>query len=123
MFRPNTRTILNFTFEANVSRATSHSRPTFLMLGVLLVGQLAGAATYYVATNGSDSNAGTLTAPFLTLQQGVNRAVAGDTVIVRDGTYGHVNSITGGDGSSNEYSPVVLYNSGTAQAWITIKAE
>jgi hypothetical protein len=123
MFRPNTRTILNFTFEANVSRATRHSRPTFLMLGVLLVGQLAGAATYYVATNGSDSNAGTLTAPFLTLQQGVNRAVAGDTVIVRDGTYGHVNSVTGGDGSSNEYTPVVLYNSGTAQAWITIKAE
>lgn len=94
-----------------------------LSAGVLLLGQLASAATYYVATTGSDSNPGTLAAPFLTLQQGVNRAVAGDTVIVRDGTYGHVNSVTGGDSSSNEYAPVVLYNSGTAGAWITIKAE
>ncbi|HTJ86329.1 MAG TPA: LamG-like jellyroll fold domain-containing protein [Terriglobales bacterium] len=85
--------------------------------------RLAGAAAYYVAPAGSDSNPGTLAAPFLTLQQGVNRAVAGDTVIVRDGTYGHVNSVTGGDSSGNEYAPVVLYNSGTAGAWITIKAE
>jgi len=90
---------------------------------VLLLARLAGAAAYYVAPAGSDSNPGTLAAPFLTLQQGVNRAVAGDTVIVRDGTYGHVNSVTGGDSSGNEYAPVVLYNSGTAGAWITIKAE
>ena len=94
-----------------------------LTLAVLLLGRLAGAATYYVATAGSDSNPGTLAAPFLTLQQGVNRAAAGDTVIVRDGTYGHVNSVTGGDSSGNEYAPVVLYNSGTTGAWITIKAE
>jgi len=91
-----------------------------LTSALFLVSQLAGATTYYVATAGSDSNAGTLSAPFLTLQQGVNRAVAGDTVIVRDGTYGHVNSVTGGDSSGNEYAPVVLYSSGTAGAWITI---
>ena len=88
-----------------------------------MLGQVASAVTYYVAPVGSDANPGTLAAPFLTLQQGVNRAAAGDTVIVRDGTYGHVNSVTGGDSSGNEYSPVVLYNSGTAGAWITIKAE
>ena len=95
----------------------------FLMLGIALLAQVAGAATYYVSTAGSDSNPGTITAPFLTLQQGANSAVAGDTVIVRDGTYGHVNSVTGGDSSANESSPVVLYNSGTAAAPITIKAE
>lgn len=122
LFRP-TRTILNFTLAAYASPASRHSRSVLLPLAVLLLGQLASAATYYVATVGSDSNPGTLAAPFLTLQQGVNRAVAGDTVILRDGTYGHVNSVTGGDSSGNEYAPVVLYNSGTPGAWITIKAE
>jgi len=114
---------LNFTFATHASAPSRHSRTLLLTLGVLLLARLAGAAAYYVAPAGSDSNPGTLAAPFLTLQQGVNRAVAGDTVIVRDGTYGHVNSVTGGDSSGNEYAPVVLYNSGTAGAWITIKAE
>ena len=122
LFRP-TRTILNFNLATHASPAFRRRPSVLLLLAVLLLGQLASAATYYVATAGSDSNPGTLAAPFLTLQQGVNRAVAGDTVIVRDGTYGHVNSVTGGDSSGNEYAPVVLYNSGTAGAWITIKAE
>jgi len=81
------------------------------------------AATYYVATGGSDSNPGTLEAPFRTLQQAANTASAGDTVVVRDGTYGHENSVTGGDSSGNESSPVVLYHSGAAGAPITIKSE
>jgi hypothetical protein len=123
VFRPNKRTILNFAFEPYASAPSRHSRSILLTLGIFLLGPLASAATYYVATTGSDSNPGTLAAPFLTLQQGVNRALAGDTVIVQDGTYGHVNAVTGGDGSSNEASPVVLYNSGTASAWITIEAE
>ena len=114
------RTILSFTLATCALR---QSRSMLLTAGMLLLGQLAGATTYYVATAGSDSNPGTLAAPFLTLQQGVNSAIAGDTVIVRDGTYGHVNSVTGGDGSGNEYTPVVLYNSGNAGAWITIRAE
>lgn len=96
---------------------------SYLPIVSLLLCQWANAATYYIAPTGNDGNAGTITAPFKTLQQGVNRAVAGDTVIVRNGTYGHVNSVTGGDSSGNNYSPVVLYNSGNAQAWITIKAE
>ena len=82
----------------------------------------AGAATYYVATGGSDSNPGTQAAPFLTLQQAANTAVAGDTVIVQDGTYGPGTAVTGGDSDPNNYSPVVLYNSGTPSAWITFQA-
>ena len=99
------------------------NRLTYLPWMVILLCQWASAATYYVAPTGNDSNVGTIAAPFLTIQQGANRAVAGDTLIVRDGTYGHVNSVTGGDSSGNAYSPVVLYNSGTAAAWITIMAE
>jgi len=43
--------------------------------------------TYYVATTGSDSNAGTISAPFLTIQRAQTAAVAGDDIFIRGGTY------------------------------------
>jgi len=48
------------------------------------------ATTYYVATNGLDTNPGTLASPFLTIQKGINMASiagAGSYVIVRGGEY------------------------------------
>jgi len=42
---------------------------------------------YYVAKNGNDNNIGSETLPFLTIQKGVNEAIAGDTVYVKAGTY------------------------------------
>ena len=57
------------------------------VLTVLVAASVAEASDYYVATTGSDSNAGTMAAPFATLQKGVNVAVAGDTVFIRGGTY------------------------------------
>lgn len=44
-------------------------------------------ATYYVATNGSDSNSGSSSAPFATLQAGLDAAQPGDAVRVRAGIY------------------------------------
>ena len=44
-------------------------------------------STIYVSTSGSDSNAGTLAKPFRTIQRAANVAGAGDTVLVRGGTY------------------------------------
>src|SRR3954468_23274949 len=44
-------------------------------------------STYYVSTTGGDANPGTLAAPFKTIQRAANAASAGDTVIVRAGTY------------------------------------
>jgi hypothetical protein len=41
----------------------------------------------YVAKTGNDNNAGTLAAPFLTIQKAANVANPGDSVIVRDGVY------------------------------------
>ena len=61
-----------------------------LILGGLLaaVSTCAYATTYYVATTGSDSAAGTsLTAPFKTIQKAAGLMVAGDTCLVRAGTY------------------------------------
>ncbi|KAF8608672.1 putative pectate lyase [Ceratobasidium sp. AG-I] len=45
------------------------------------------ATALYVSPSGSDSAAGTLAAPFLTIQKAVNTAVAGDTIYLRAGTY------------------------------------
>jgi parallel beta-helix repeat protein len=49
--------------------------------------QASHAATFYVATYGNDANAGTEELPFQTLQRGARVLRAGDTLIVRGGTY------------------------------------
>jgi hypothetical protein len=66
-----------------------------------------GATTYYVATSGSDANAGTLAKPFATLQKGHDMAVAGDTVYIRGGTYQPVTPAValGGIAISNSGKP------------------
>ena len=45
------------------------------------------AAELYVATNGSDQADGTLAAPLKTIQEAFNKAVAGDTILLREGIY------------------------------------
>ena len=56
----------------------------FLMIFSLAA---SGQRTYYIATNGNDANAGTITAPFRSLQKGWSVISAGDTLYVRGGTY------------------------------------
>jgi parallel beta-helix repeat protein len=55
--------------------------------GVLATPAIASAATYYVATNGNDSNSGTLDAPWRSLRQAVSRLSPGDTLYIRGGVY------------------------------------
>ncbi len=45
---------------------------------------------YYVSTAGNDNNAGTLSAPWRTIQKAANTVKAGDTVQVRAGTYNEI---------------------------------
>lgn len=78
----------------------------FLSLFLLLPSTL-HAATYYVATNGSDTNAGTITAPFASINQAQIPATAGDTIYVRGGVYN---------------SRFVLWESGNSSARLTIAA-
>jgi len=77
----------------------------FLVVGTwsLLVAAPALAATYYVATTGTDTAVGSQAAPFGTLAKANSTAAAGDTIYVRGGTY----YIT---------SQVVLSKSGTSDA-------
>jgi hypothetical protein len=65
------------------------------------------AATYYVAKSGNDSNTGSQTAPWLTVQKAAKTMVAGDTCIIGTGTY-------------NE--KVTQSTNGTSGAHITYKA-
>src|SRR5512141_399700 len=44
-------------------------------------------SSYYVSTLGDDMNPGTLQAPFATIARGMQMAQAGDTVLLRGGTY------------------------------------
>ena len=46
--------------------------------------------TYYVSTGGNDTNAGTLAAPWRTIQHAANTVKAGDTVQVEGGTYNEI---------------------------------
>jgi hypothetical protein len=55
--------------------------------GVAVLAAPVGAATYYVAENGSDAGPGTLAAPWRTIQKAADTVVAGDTVLIRSGTY------------------------------------
>ncbi|MFM2294319.1 MAG: hypothetical protein RLZZ350_732 [Verrucomicrobiota bacterium] len=54
---------------------------------VFLLAHTAGAAAYFVAPNGADTNAGTSNAPFLSVMRAQMAAAANDTVYLRGGTY------------------------------------
>jgi len=79
------------------------------MFGMLLATPVRAATTYYVATNGSDNNPGTQDQPFATPAQAATKVVAGDTVMVRGGTY-YLNP------------GVWIGNSGTASAHIVFQS-
>lgn len=74
--------------------------------------QASSAADYFVATDGSDTNPGTESRPFKTIQRGVESAtMPGDTLYIRGGTYG--------GGWQDRINPK---HSGTADAPITYMA-
>lgn len=80
-------------------------RRLFILLATFSLGFFtvtsAHAATYYVATNGSDSNPGSQAAPFKTIQKSVGVVRAGDTVIIKPGKYApfDLKNINGAEGA------------------------
>jgi len=71
----------------------------------ILLHSVASAKTYYVAVDGSDTNAGTPEKPFGTINKGARLLTAGDTLYIRGGTYNQAVSVE---------------NSGTAGVFITV---
>lgn len=60
---------------------------------VTLVTQPATGTTYYVSTSGNDSNPGTISQPWRTIQHAADSVTAGDTVYVRAGVYNEIVTI------------------------------
>jgi hypothetical protein len=83
---------------------------------LLLITLNVNAATYYVSTTGSDSNAGTIGSPWLTWGYAWNRLVAGDILYIRAGTYTTMQGLGGGN-----YNGVrIAYKNGTSGSHITV---
>ncbi len=79
------------------------------------------AATYFAATNGTDSNPGTQLAPFRHLSKAADAArQPGDTVIVMDGSYDNEGVVATPDGRG---SVVTLKYSGTPGKPITFRTQ
>ena len=93
----------------SVRQLTLSAIMTTLVFGAVSLPPAANAATYYVATTGNDANSGTAEQPFGTVGAGVSALYPGDTLYIRQGTYGeHINLGT------------MIVRSGTASAPITI---
>src|SRR5712691_1573468 len=82
---------------------------SLLLLRLASVVAATQAATYYVSTSGSDASAGTLAAPFATLQKAVNLANPGDTIYMRGGTYAIVQTAITRSGNSGSYINIFNY--------------
>lgn len=72
-------TITQFTLWIGLIFASTH-------IGFALALQTEGA-TYFVAVDGRDTNPGTRTNPFRTIQYALDQVAPGDTIFVRGGTY------------------------------------
>lgn len=86
-------------------------RQAFLIVALPVLSAPGWAATYYVATNGNDANVGTaLSAPLRTIQKAMSKAVAGDSVQVRAGTYRESIDVSGTGGTAANPIRVSGYN-------------
>lgn len=104
---------------SNVSKmGRSSQRPDTSLVRRLAIGaavffstvSTSWAATYYVSNSGSNVNTGTsLDKPFQTIQTAVNKAVAGDTIYVRGGTYREEISMYRGGGTAGNYLTISGY--------------
>ena len=63
-------------------------------------------STYFVSSSGNDSNPGTMTNPFLTIQKAADTMIAGDICYIRQGSYHETIIMDDNDGSDG--SPIIF---------------
>jgi len=107
-----------------ISQIIKDMRNVLILVLLCFCSSLKGA-TFYVSPSGSDSNPGTITQPFFTLNKAWSVVSAGDIVYMRGGTYNYGSTFTtfsGKNGSSGNYiniwaypgeHPVIDYSSGS----------
>ncbi|SDX89365.1 Por secretion system C-terminal sorting domain-containing protein [Lutibacter oricola] len=79
----------------------------FIYLSIILFSLNVSAENIYVATNGSDSNTGTIESPFKTFSKAISVMSAGDVCIIRGGVY---------------EEELLISKNGTAGNYLTFKA-
>lgn len=81
-----------------------------VMTGLLACGltPLSALADYYISETGSDESTGSIDAPFATVQQALEVAVAGDTIYLREGEYYESVDLSGIAGAAD--SPITITN-------------
>jgi PKD repeat protein len=80
-----------------------------LFLSIIFRASLLFGTTYFLAKNGNDNNAGTLSQPWLTINKANSVLLAGDTVFIRGGVYKEIIRPTH-SGSENNYIVYKAYN-------------
>ena len=108
--------------------ARSYVKIVFPLLVVLasgVVGSRAEAVTYYISPSGSDSNSGTSsTSPWKTFDNAVRKLRAGDSLVLKNGTYNASNSgylrVACGSNAVNGTAsqPITVRAENERQAWI-----
>jgi hypothetical protein len=82
---------------------------SFLFIFIALTNQSIQGKTYFVATDGNNSNAGTILAPLLSVATAVGKASAGDTIYMRGGTYALTTTINISKSGSSATSRMQLW--------------
>ena len=103
--------VIMMTLVITAARVVANATTT---TGTRSTGRAAASAasrhhTYFVAKNGNDGHVGSKAHPFRTIQRGLRRARAGDTVVVRPGSYAPASFVRGGKPGA----PITLRGVGT----------
>jgi hypothetical protein len=77
----------------------------------LAITSMASATTYYISPSGNDSNNGTISSPFFTLNKAWSAARAGDIIYARGGVYRFSSrqNLTGKNGTSSDTIKIWAY--------------